>query len=173
MRISFNEVDKALYFVHGLYSAEITKPLNEIAIFLNNHPREFVIIDCQHFYNFKCKDYEILAHQLCSIFGEKIYSCTGNLLSLTLAGAALQHKQVLIIYRTNVYLPKEFWPSVCWPSPWPNKMNVTKLEQYLNVALNNRPTDIGYVNQCILTPNVHFIIPRYFFAYDIKTKTVI
>lgn len=158
--MSLNETDNLFYFVHGLYSEEITKPLDEIVTFLDNHPREFIIIDCQHFYNFKQKDYKILAHQLCAIFKEKLFPFTGNLLGLTLAVAAAQQKQVLIIYRTNAYMLREFWPSDCWPSPWPNKININKLEQYLNVSLNNRPTDIGYVNQCVLTPNVNYIVPR-------------
>lgn len=94
------------------------------------------------------------------IFESKLYQPSdGSLRDLSLLSAFSVGKQMLVIYR-NSTVPDQFWPSDCWPTPWPNEIKVKRLKKYLETSLTYRSPDIGYVTQCVLTPPVKFIIPR-------------
>lgn len=161
MRICLNGKDKKFYFVHGLYCEEINEPLIQIQQFLENHRDEFVILDCQHFYDFSENDYTILANEMLKIFQNNVYGQNhGNLVDLTLEKAKAQKTQVLIIYRSSQCVQSQFWPSDCWPTPWPNQIKIPKLEKYLDLSLANRSPECGFVTQCVITPPVDFIVPR-------------
>lgn len=148
------------YFVHGLYCEEITEPLREIRKFMDEHPNELIIFDCQHFYNFSDGDYDRLNKILFKIFQDKVFMRSdGPLTKLTLDYVNSLKKQLLIIYRYS-QVPREFWPSDSWPTPWPNQIEVGKLEAYLNEIIKHRSPNTGYVTQCVLTPPVKFIVPR-------------
>lgn len=149
------------YFVHGLYCEEITEPMQQIRKFMDEHPNEFIIFDCQHFYNFSNGDYARLDKILKKIFQDKFYtSDDGPLNKLTLQYANSLQRQLLVIYRYH-HIPKEFWGGGNWPTPWPNQIKVEKLEEYLEQNIQNRSPDTGYTRQCVLTPPVKFIVPRY------------
>lgn len=151
------------YFVHGLYCEEITEPLREIRKFMDEHPNEFIIFDCQHFYNFSNGDYDRLNKIFFKIFQDKFFTqTTGPLTKLTLAQANSLKKQLLVVYRYS-HVPKEFWPGECWPTPWPNQINVKRLEAVLDANIKLRASNTGYVTQCVLTPPVKFIVPRWVF----------
>lgn len=163
LRISRKLSDNQFYFVHGLYSEEILHPLNELKAFLLTHPCEFFILDCQHFYNFTGKDYARLEKILLDLFGDKIYGrYDGHLDECTLRRMAEMKKQLLIIFRHNQRVPMQFWPATYWPTPWPNQININELKQFLDDAIFRRPKECGYVTQCVLTPSVQFIVPRFF-----------
>lgn len=161
LRICRRDEDNLFYFVHGLYCEEINEPLIQIRQFLDSHPSEFVVLDCQHFYNFNDSDFTVLADQLIQIFQNICYGQEhGNLADLTLDNAAAQQTQVVIIYRSSRTIPVLFWPSDYWPNPWPNQIKVSKLQEYLDSSLNNRSPDHGFVTQCVLTPPANYIVPR-------------
>lgn len=149
--------------MHGLFCEEITEPLRKIREFMDENPEEFIIFDCQHFYNFSDGDYGRLEKIFFEIFENKFFtSHDGPLNELTLYRANCLKRQLFVIYR-YAHVPKEFWPSDCWPTPWPNQIKVKKLRAYLDTSLKYRSPDTGYVSQCVLTPPVGFIVPRYVF----------
>lgn len=155
-----NQKDNNFYFVHGLYCEEISNPLAQIRQFMDDHPNEFIIFDCQHFYTFSNGDYGRLEHIFVKYFSDKFFtSHDGSLDQLTLNKANSLQKQLLVIYRCS-HVPKEFWDSDMWPTPWPNQMNLKKLETYLEKSITYRDPAKGYVTQCVLTPPVKFILPR-------------
>lgn len=155
-----NPKDNNFYFVHGLYCEEISNPLQQIRQFMDEHPTEFIIFDCQHFYNFANGDYGRLERIFIKIFNNKFFTSEdGRLLELTLNQANSLKRQLLVIYR-YAHVPKEFWGSDLWPTPWPNQINIKKLESYLDMSIKYRAPDTGYVSQCVLTPPVKFIVPR-------------
>lgn len=155
-----NAKDNNFYFVHGLFCEEISKPFRLIRNFLDEHPEEFVIFDCQHFYNFANGDYGRLNRVLLKTFGSILYGPKdGPLKSLSLSIARSLGKQILVVYRYGI-VPDKCWPSDVWPTPWPNQINVDKLQKYLDISLTYRSPDTGYVTQCVLTPPVKFILPR-------------
>lgn len=72
---------------------------------------------------------------------------------------------MLIIFRNSWHMPAEFWPADAWPTPWPDQIRVDRLQSYLEASLQRRPAvGAGYVSQCVLTPPVHFIVPRFFLS---------
>uniref|UniRef100_A0A182IYF0 Phosphatidylinositol-specific phospholipase C X domain-containing protein n=1 Tax=Anopheles atroparvus TaxID=41427 RepID=A0A182IYF0_ANOAO len=162
LRICMKRPENKFYFVHGLFCEEIMEPLEQLKDFLRTHPKEFVVLDCQHFYQFNPTDHCVLSAELNRIFDRKIYSrnvC--QLKECTLESATSSGKQVLIVYRSDACVNERFWLSQDWPTPWPNEINVKKLRQYLDESLAQRRPDTGYVSQCVLTPSVRYIVPRF------------
>lgn len=83
------------HFVHGLFAQEVKKPFFEMLSFLQQHPREFIVFDCQHFYEFYREDYKNLCDEIRMIFGNRIYGpFDGSLGQLTLEMAERLKKQV-------------------------------------------------------------------------------
>lgn len=134
-------------------------------IYLESQPNEFVILDCQHFYNFTAKNHKQLIYTFQNLFGSKIFGRLENgndLKKLTLESAAITGKQLLIVYRCDAQVVDEFWFSQSYPTLWPNKVNVKDLKQYLETSLEKRSSNTGFVSQCVLTPDVKFIVPRFY-----------
>lgn len=155
-----NVKDNSFYFVHGLYSEEITEPLQQMRDYLDEHPNEFIIFDCQHFYNFSECDYGRLENILREIFAHRFFTrYDGRLEELTLNRANSMKRQLLVVYRYS-RVPRDFWPSDSWPTPWPNQIKVKKLKAYLSAMMAHRSPHAGYVSQCVLTPPVRFIVLR-------------
>lgn len=161
LRICVNKKDKnKFYFAHGLYCGEITEPLKQIRQFMNDHPNEFIIFDCQHFYDFAEADYKRLEQTFKEIFNNKFYKPSdGHLQDLTLNKASHLKVQLFVIFRYS-YVPKEFWNSDSWPTPWPEKFEVKQLEKYLDTDIKNRKPNTGHVTQCVLTPPVKLIATK-------------
>lgn len=96
------------------------------------------------------------------IFEGKIWGPPdGELRTCSLTGMHSKRKQVLVIYRYGGNVCNQFWPSWQWPTPWPDEINTTKLQSFLDDALTKRPPDVGYVSQCVLTPTTSYIVPRF------------
>ena len=151
--------------MHGLFCEQISQPLKELQIFLDSQPNEFVILDCQHFYNFTRENHNRLIRTFLNLFGPKIFGRVENendLKKLTLQSAAKSGKQLLIVYRNDAEAVDQFWLSHSYPTLWPNKVNVKDLRQYLETSLEKRNPDTGFVSQCVLTPDVKFIVPRFY-----------
>ncbi|XP_055641379.1 PI-PLC X domain-containing protein 3 [Toxorhynchites rutilus septentrionalis] len=162
LRICMKRPENKFYFVHGLYCDEITEPLEQLKQFLRTHPKEFVVLDCQHFYLFNPTDHCMLSAELNRIFEKKIYSRNVNQLQdCTLESATANGQQILIVYRSDACVNDRFWLNQDWPTPWPNEINVKKLRQYLDESLVHRSPDTGYVSQCVLTPDIQYIVPRF------------
>lgn len=126
------------YFVHGLYCDKVEIPFEEIRAFLDSHPEEFVILDCQHFYAFDAADHQAFCKILLYYFEEILYVNDGDLQRCTLQRAIQRKKQVLIVYREYLPGPRSFWSSSDWPTPWPNKVNVSSLQRYLDESIKQR-----------------------------------
>ncbi|XP_055916022.1 PI-PLC X domain-containing protein 2 [Eupeodes corollae] len=171
LRICQNE--EKFYYCHGLYSMTIIDPLLEIINFLESHPKEFVILDFQHFYAMQPQHHIRLHNYLKQMFGSRLYTRNdGPLSKCTLNYCHPNGKQVIIIYRRFVNLPQDFWPSLSWPTPWPNVCSVKKLEEYLDTALLTRQPMNGYVSQCIFTPTVRYITLRFLSSLRSSAKKV-
>lgn len=163
LRFCLKKSDSQFYFVHGLYCEEILSPLISIKNYLDDHPQEIVVLDCQHFYNFQQEHHVKLINILSKLFSSKIFSPRhGDLSSCTLNTMSTSEKQILIIYRwSNNSCPDKFWRSYQWPTPWPNQIKISKLKDSLSESLKRRPFGYGYVTQCVLTPSADYIIPRF------------
>lgn len=163
MRIAVKPSDQQFYFVHGLYSEKIEAPLEELDRFLDDHPREFVILDFQHFYDFNSEAHQLLVSTIKQLFKSKIFERNDEGLScLTLSHALENKKQLMIIYRNDAFSPRTFYPSYDFPTPWPQATQISGLKKFLDRRLSARMPHQGFVTQCILTPDARFILPRFY-----------
>jgi hypothetical protein len=67
-----------------------------------------------------------------------------------------------VIYRNDSFVPREFFRSRDFPTPWPNVTNTTNLRAFLDQRLEHRSPYQGFVTQCVLTPDTSFILPRFY-----------
>lgn len=153
--------DKEFMLCHGVFSGESIQPLKDINKFLDAHPLEMVILDFQHVYRCQPEDHQRYCQQLVEIFGSKIYSRKGNVLSkCTLRELEKKGKQVILIYRDYLDQDGHFWTGNDFRTPWPNTTNLKELVTFLeeNVVKRNKLT--GHVTQCVLTPDGKFITEK-------------
>lgn len=85
------------HFVHGLFADVVRKPFLDMLAFLDQNPREFIVFDCQHFYDFTRKDYKYLCDEIRLIFGDRLFGrMDGPLEELSLDMAERMNKQVWV-----------------------------------------------------------------------------
>lgn len=159
LRVATKPRNKAVYFLHGLYGSEISKPLLDIADWLTSHANEIIILDFQHFYAFTDDDHYRFIEKLQRIFSGKMCPVSAKFDHLTLQWLVAKRYQMFVIYR-NVYAQNysNLWPSDLWRTVWPNTVRVNELINFLNRELQRRPFDIAFVSQCLLTPDTPYVI---------------
>ncbi|XP_066248748.1 PI-PLC X domain-containing protein 3-like [Euwallacea similis] len=159
LRFCLNSDDEHLYFCHGLYSTEVRSVLTNISSYLDSHPNEVVILDCQHFYNFTDTTHSEVIQMLKDSLGNKLIPHQSSMSSLTLKNLALVKQQVLVVYRDDSQSGESLlWPSDSFPTPWYNTMNSTYLISKLTEGLNTRSSSSGYIGQLLLTPQISDIL---------------
>ncbi|XP_017095666.2 PI-PLC X domain-containing protein 2 isoform X1 [Drosophila bipectinata] len=166
--------DGKFYYCHGVFAMEVFEPLLELRQFLETHPEEVVILDLQHFYALTVAHHQQLHKELIQFFGQLLYSTVDGPLNDCSLNRCLQlRRQVVIIYRRcPIPLPLRFWPSFAWPTPWPNKASVKKLQSFLEDSLLSRQPHQGYVSQCLITPTGRYIAFRFFLTLKSTAKKV-
>uniref|UniRef100_A0A1B6J506 Phosphatidylinositol-specific phospholipase C X domain-containing protein n=1 Tax=Homalodisca liturata TaxID=320908 RepID=A0A1B6J506_9HEMI len=159
LRLSTRESDSKLYFVHGLYGEEISTNLKKINEFLDKFPDEVVILDCQHFYDFGPEDHGTLKEMLKAIFSNKLCPLPWDITTVTLSWMVGRGYRVIIIYRHKSSEEDDrFWPGVRWPTPWPQTTSIETMLHFLSKTLSHRAKNAGFVTQCVLTPDVKFVV---------------
>ncbi|XP_064473972.1 PI-PLC X domain-containing protein 3-like [Ornithodoros turicata] len=147
--------DQNLYIVHGLYGYAIDNFFLEVKAFLDEHPREVLLLHFQHFYNMSDDDHQRLLHKLTSTFGALMCQFTEKLENLTLTSLWRKGSQVLSFYnhdRLAKYYPF-LWPASYIPNPWPNTDNVSALVTFWdNQIAKGRDTNRFSVLQGVGTP---------------------
>ncbi|KAK4874099.1 hypothetical protein RN001_013459 [Aquatica leii] len=158
-RVASKENTVNHYFVHGLYSNEVTSTLSDFRDFIDTHPEEVIIMDFQHFYAFKNEDHRNLINTINTIFKYKLLPKTKDMKHLTLEFMTRTNKyQVIVIYRNGHAHEDPFlWMNNSFPTPWPATTSSTELIQKLDYGLAHRIPSIGYVSQFLLTPTNWFV----------------
>lgn len=159
LRVATKPGTNNIYFLHGLYGAEVSKPLLDVASWLTSHANEIVILDFQHFYAFTEQDHHRLIDRIIQIFRGKMCPVSSRFDHITLQWLVQKRYQVFVIYR-NVYARNyaNLWPSGLWRTMWPNTVRVDELIDFLNVEIQSRPLDIAFVSQGILTPDTSYVV---------------
>ncbi|GAB1602315.1 PI-PLC X domain-containing protein 3-like [Argonauta hians] len=167
-RVAYNETDDELQFVHGLFGPKIECCMNEINSFLDEHPKEVVILDFNHFYNVNFENHEKLLSMLHNIFGKKMCPHIGAS-NLTLSIAWEDNLQVVICYNHDVATKNQlFWPAV--KHFWANTDNLSKLMDELEkLNRKGRCCECFFNWQGILTPTFNTILQH----LDGSLKTVL
>ncbi|XP_021256750.1 PI-PLC X domain-containing protein 2 isoform X1 [Numida meleagris] len=152
------EIGQEIYFIHGLFGIKVWDGLMEINTFLEQHPKEVVFLDFNHFYAMDDSHHFFLINRIRSAFGSKLCSveCVEY---VTLQYMWEKEHQVLIFYHYPLYREFPFlWPGNKMPAPWANTTNVHKLLQFLETTLEERSRyGTFHVSQAILTPRVKTI----------------
>ncbi|PKK30556.1 hypothetical protein A306_00000087 [Columba livia] len=140
------EIGQEIYFIHGLFGIKVWDGLKEINTFLEQHPKEVVFLDFNHFYAMDDSHHFFLINRIRSAFESKLCSveCV---------------EDVLIFYHYPLFREYAFlWPGNKMPAPWANTTNVHKLIQFLETTLEERSRyGTFHVSQAILTPRVKTI----------------
>lgn len=152
-----------LHFLHCLYANEILASLRTINIFFENNPREFVILDFNHFYNMTSANHQKLLEGIKEIFGDKILDNRGisSLSTLTLDRIWAASKQVMVIYHEEEAVPEcpWVWSEQTIVSLWANTTDPQRLEKFLNRNYNEAKNRGGKfcVWQGILTLDYSYV----------------
>ncbi|RZC43056.1 PI-PLC X domain-containing protein 3 [Asbolus verrucosus] len=169
LRIATKAASAAFYFVHNLYCEQVDAVFAAINRFLDTHPKEVVILDCQHFFSFNSNAHKRFISLIASVFDKKLLPYTPKTARLSLERMIRIRCQVIVIYRSFAVKLEEFlWPSASLPTPWPNTVSTDRLIACLNEGLKNRNYASGYVSQCVLTPTLWFAIRHLFSSLEAK-----
>lgn len=147
-------------FTHG-YLGDLVRPhLNEINKFLDEHPKEIVLLDFNHFYDFNDQcGHDQLIHLIHEVFGTKLCTTVRTIHECTLNYLWNHRQQVILLYehkpdQCSAYMDRigHFF-QVC-QSPWPNTQRVDDLFIFLDDRVSRaRPINCVNVVQGQLTPD--------------------
>ncbi|XP_036098127.1 PI-PLC X domain-containing protein 1 [Molossus molossus] len=148
--------ERNLHFVHMLCTALLVEDtLTEISEWLENHPREVVILACRNFEGMTDALHEYLVTCIKNIFGDML--CPRGEVP-TMRQLWARGQQVLLSYEDEgaVSRHQQLWPAV--PYWWGNQVKPEKLIQYLeHMKSCGRPGGL-FVAGINLTENLEYIL---------------
>ncbi|KAL5110711.1 PI-PLC X domain-containing protein 2 [Taenia crassiceps] len=154
-RVILREVDGLFYFVHGQFAKEVSTELLSIRSFLQEHPKEVVLLDFNHLYSFSNPDsVSLLENTIVKVFSSMLVPRSERIPSLNdLWGGAFQ---VICFLHAQTESPV-MWTCEKISSPWPNTVNVDNLIAFLN---SHPPIDLDsfHVTQGVLTPTSDYVL---------------
>lgn len=122
------------YFLHGLYGPTVRQCMVEINLFLDEHPKEIVFLDFNHFYNMNDISHKQLLHMLLEIFDNRLTrpSFDNDPKTQTLENIWRTSQRIYLFYHSNLVRPfTSFWSGAYIVAPWPNKNKSADLIRYL------------------------------------------
>ncbi|VDO33667.1 unnamed protein product [Onchocerca flexuosa] len=143
--------------LHALYGNCIEQLLLYINIFLDTHPREIVILDFNHLYNFNSSEYIKFLKMVESVFGRKLCLRGKDITKISLASMWQLGYQVITISAAETTTHQSaswIWDSSCIISPYANVDRSDKLFEFLDRTLRDHrqgPRNVFFVTQAILT----------------------
>ena len=148
---------------------EVEKILQEVDAFLADHEGEIIVLDFQHFYSFTTEDHSYLMTVIGNYFGSRMCPTSRTLTHVTLHWMKENGYQVIVIYRDNAAAGvPAYWSSDRWPTPWPETTSISTMIAFLEERMASRPTDTGFVTQCVITPDVKFFFKHCFSSLEEK-----
>ncbi|KAM3620329.1 uncharacterized protein V6R79_021589 [Siganus canaliculatus] len=124
-----NDASNDLYFTHVIYThLTVLETLWSVASWLENHPKEIVILACSHFEDISDKLHHAFIFSLKKLFGSKL--CPQTETVLTLRSLWASGYQVILSYdsQTAVTHP-ELWPAI--PYWWANQRTAQGVISFL------------------------------------------
>ncbi|XP_069141093.1 PI-PLC X domain-containing protein 2-like [Argopecten irradians] len=152
------------HFLHGLYGTKVLTALKEVKDFLDKNPKEFILLDFNHFHNMDAICHKQLLTDLKTLFGALIMPVDVNMSPwrMTLENIWETPMRVMIFYSDDTSANmKEFWPGFAIPSPWPNTSDPRVLIDFLENNYNAKHRNNNgnfYVWQGVLTPGAGTIM---------------
>ncbi|KAM9835947.1 PI-PLC X domain-containing protein 1-like [Aulostomus maculatus] len=145
-----------LFFAHGIYTLTTVKDaLEELATWLDTHPKEIVILCCSHFSSLTQEDHTHLVDFILRLYGNKLCSSQE---SPTLRSCWSRGQQVIVSYDNQqmaLHHP-ELWAEI--PYWYADSTDPKKVVAYLEEQKRRgRPAGF-YVSGLNLTENVPYVL---------------
>ena len=155
-----------VYFTHGLLCNKVEPTLQEVSSFLNENPREVVLLDFNHFYKMSDSSHLKLYNLILDTFGEKICPFIKDLegrRQLNLNSMMEHGQQVIVFYQCEFAKNRpELWSGSSIRAPWANTCDTQKLLSFLEESYGYRRqsplADLFYVCQGVLTPDFRYMM---------------
>uniref|UniRef100_A0A3P9HF69 Phosphatidylinositol-specific phospholipase C X domain-containing protein n=1 Tax=Oryzias latipes TaxID=8090 RepID=A0A3P9HF69_ORYLA len=156
LRIAKNPASSSnLFFAHGIYTLlTVKEALKELAMWLEAHPKEIVIISCSHFDTMTNEDHVHLVEFIHILFNLKL--CSSKKVP-TLRSCWSKGQQVIISYDNEAMLLEhpELWRAI--PYWYADTPNPKKVISYLETQkLKGRPAGF-YVSGLNLTEDATYV----------------
>uniref|UniRef100_A0A5K3EV15 PLCXc domain-containing protein n=1 Tax=Mesocestoides corti TaxID=53468 RepID=A0A5K3EV15_MESCO len=159
------EVQSCFYLVHGLYAKRVDEELQVINSFLKTHPKEVVIVDFQHFYDFNASLKLAFKDFIKDTFRDRLEPYRNQI--PTLSDLWSRGKQVIVMGYEKKPKEHEDGDSVLWPrssirQPWPDTRSPDNLGTFLSNEYTtwmraNKSANF-FVFQGILSPDLDYIL---------------
>ena len=159
IRVGAKSNSDELHSVHGLYGSKVHAYLEEINVFLEEHPKEIVLLDFNHFYDTNENSHSRLKRNIFDTFGSKLCPFV-ELDQLSLCFMWEWNLQVIVFYHCNHGNEPQLWPGTAIRSRWPNVKTVDELLKILDEDTLKRSEYMNkfQVTQGVLTPDAQFIV---------------
>lgn len=161
-RVAYHEESEDFYLTHGLYGPKISDILQEVLVFLTEHPKEVVLLDFNHFFSMELEHHIQLITQLISVFQGRL--CPVSSTDKTSLAALWQNNmQAIIFYQHDIVSEfEDLWPAASIASPWARTMDPEQCLLYQeNEAKKQRCDRKFHVCQAVLTPTTQTIMQKF------------
>ncbi|VDK68979.1 unnamed protein product [Litomosoides sigmodontis] len=173
-------LNEGIYVVHGLRSMEVRDLFKRVDDFLALHPKEVVLIDINHFYEFREEHHEKLLDMINNLFGDRLIhrpATVRTAMSYTLNKIWNSTGRVIIFYQPPlpslkandinghagssdiIKLPNYVWSRQFIKTPWPKTDDVKCMVDDVGNIIQARTLEDGFqACQAIVTLTVNSII---------------
>jgi len=167
-RVATKSGADGLVLLHSLYAQTAKEAFNEINGFLNNHPKEVVIIDVKKFYEVNADDHTKFISDVRGIFGKKLV--TEKRFDLSLENCWKAEQQVIFLDHRSDGREDGIWAGrQSIDSRWPNTNDKSVALSKLNKWRKQRQNAANYwprglpfwVTQGVLTATAKEILPSF------------
>lgn len=145
-----------LFFAHGVYTLiAVKEALEELAVWLEAHPTEVLIIRCSHFEALTEQDHKDLVHFILRLFGPKL--CPPQKCP-TLSSCWLQGQQLIVSYDDQQMVEEhsQLWTSV--PYWYADSPDPEKVIQYLEAQQSKGRPGGFFVTGLNLTEDLPYVL---------------
>ncbi|XP_060889099.1 PI-PLC X domain-containing protein 1-like [Labrus mixtus] len=145
-----------LFFAHGIYTLlAVKEALDELATWLDAHPKEIVIISCSHFESLTDEDHVNLVEFIIMLFGNKLCSSKET---PTVRSCWSRGWQVVISYgdQQMVLQHPQLWPGI--PYWYADSPDPKKVIAYLEDQKSKGRPDGFYVSGLNLTEDTPYVL---------------
>ncbi|PSN32955.1 hypothetical protein C0J52_27537, partial [Blattella germanica] len=159
LRLATKSENRNAFIVHGMYGANVEEIFEAVNKFLANHNGEIVILDFQHFYSFTEAAHIHLIEKINSYYQKRLCPKSYDFSHVSLQWMNNKGYQIISIYRNKAASEiSTLWPSQKWRTHWPDTTSLITLFKFLERKLATRPLNLGLVTQCVLTPDMKFVL---------------
>ncbi|XP_051283761.1 PI-PLC X domain-containing protein 1 [Dicentrarchus labrax] len=147
---------RKLFFAHGIYTLiTVKEALDELATWLDAHPKEIVIIFCSHFDSLTDEDHVSLVEFIITLFGKKL--CSSQDIP-TLRSCWSRGQQVVVSYSNQqmVLLHPELWTEI--PYWYADSADPKKVIAYLEDQKRKGRPGGFYVSGLNLTEDAPYVL---------------